>query len=103
LETGSSAEPWKALYDNTADASLRPVWQRAILTSCLHSTRATQLLHTATDYLLENNGDRLKKMLTALTTIEVAPNPIYLDEKLVPDLNLRSARHLLTLWPFQKR
>jgi hypothetical protein len=86
LETGSSAQPWKALYDNTADVSLRPVWQRAILTSSLHSTRATQLLHTATDYLLENDGDRLKKMLTALATIEVVPNPIYPDEKLAPDL-----------------
>lgn len=86
LETKSSADHWKALCDNTGDASLRPVWQRTILTSCLQSTRATQLLQAASDYLLENNGERLKKMLTALATIEVVPNPIFLDEKLTPDI-----------------
>ena len=42
LETNASPEPWKALLTNTADSSLRPVWQRSVLTSCLQSTQTTQ-------------------------------------------------------------
>jgi hypothetical protein len=86
LETKPSTDDWKALYENVGDAALRPVWQRAVLTSCLHSTRATQLLRGVADYLLENNGDRLRKMLIALATTEVLPNPIFLDEKVTPDV-----------------
>lgn len=86
LETGESADSWKALLDVTGDATLRPVWQRAILTSCLQSTRTTQLLTKLTDYLLENNSERLKKLLFAIGTIEVLPNPLFLNEQLLPDL-----------------
>ena len=86
LETKPSVDDWKALYENVGEAALRPVWQRAVLTSCLHSTRATQLLHGIADYLLDNNGDRLRKMLMAVATTEVVPNPIFLDEKLTPDV-----------------
>ncbi len=86
LETKTSAEAWKALYNDLGDAALRPVWQRAVLTSSLHSTRATQLLWLIADYLVENDGDRLRKMLIALATTEVLPNPIFLDEKLTPDV-----------------
>ena len=86
LETGASADEWKALYDRTGDAALRPVWQRAVLTSCLQSTRTTQLLSNISDYLLENDGERLKKLLLAISTIEVIPNPLFLNEKLVPGI-----------------
>ena len=55
-----------------------------------------------TDYLLENDGDRLKKMLMALATIEVVPNTIYLDEKLTPDLEPADARYWPTTWLCQK-
>lgn len=86
LETKASPDSWKALYENTGDPSLRPVWQRVILTSCLQSTRATQLLQVISDYIFDNNGDRLKKMMMALATIEVVPNPLFLDEKLTPEI-----------------
>ena len=86
LETKPSAEDWKALFENVGGADLRPVWQRAVLTSSLHSTRATQLLRGVANYLLENNGDHLRKMLMALATTEVLPNPVFLDEKLTPDI-----------------
>ena len=87
LETSPTTETWEALYENATAASLRPVWQRAILTSCLQSTRATHLLRALTDYLLEQGGERLRKMLLAIATIEVVPNPFFLDEKLTPDLD----------------
>jgi len=86
LEAKPSVEDWKALYENVGGADLRPVWQRAVLTSSLHSTRATQLLRGVANYLLENNGDHLRKMLMALATTEVLPNPVFLDEKLTPDI-----------------
>ena len=86
LESKSSVDDWKALYENLGEAALRPVWQRAVLTSGLHSTRATQLLRDVADYLLESNGDRLRKMLMALATTEVMPNPMFLDEQLTPDV-----------------
>ena len=86
LETKPSAEDWKALYGNVGGSDLRPVWQRAVLTSSLHSTRATQLLRGIANYLLENDGDHLRKILMALATTEVLPNPVFLDEELTPDI-----------------
>ena len=86
IETNASIDDWRALYENLGDAALRPVWQRAVLTACLHSTRATELLRSAAEYLRENNGERLRKMLMALATTEVMPNPMFLDEKLTPDV-----------------
>jgi hypothetical protein len=86
LETGPNADGWKALYEKTADGALRPGWQRTVLTSCLQSTRTTELLSGISDYLSENEYERLKKLLLALATIEVVPNPLFLDEKVVPGL-----------------
>lgn len=86
LETNDSADEWKTLYEKTGALALRPVWQRAILTSCIQSTRTTQLLEKLSDYLLEGEYARLKKLFLAMRTLEVTPNPIFLDEKLMPDL-----------------
>jgi hypothetical protein len=86
LEANPRADAWKALLDATGNSALRPVWQRAILTSSLQSTRTTDLLQKLTDYLLENGGERLRKLLLAMSTIEVLPNPLFLNEQLVPDL-----------------
>lgn len=83
----AAPEPWKGLYENTGDPSLRPVWQRAILTSPLQSTRATQLLQSVSAYLLDNEGARLKKTLIALTTTEVVPNLLFLDQTLTPEID----------------
>ena len=86
LETGASPEPWKALLTNTADTSLRPVWQRTVLTSCLQSTQTTLLLQKLTGDLFANDGEQLRKLLLAMTTIEVLPNPLFLNAQLTPDL-----------------
>ena len=86
LETSALLEPWKALLESTAEPSLRPIWQRMILTSCLQSTRTTLLLQKLTDYLFANDGEQLRKLLLAMTTIEVLPNPLFLNTQLMPDL-----------------
>lgn len=86
LEASGSADEWKSHYEVTGDPALRPVWQRAILTSCVQSTRTTHLLGKLSDYLLEGEHERLKKLLLAMGTLEVVPNQLFLDEKLVPDL-----------------
>lgn len=87
LETNNSADEWKTLYEETGVSTLRPVWQRAILTSCIQSIRTTQILEMLSGYLLEGKHERLKKLLLAVRTLEVIPNPLFLDEKLVPDLD----------------
>ncbi len=86
LEANTTELEWKALYEKVSDDTLRPVWQRTVLTSCLQSTRTTQLLGKLDGYLTENDNKRLKRLLIALRTIEVVPNPIFLNEKLIPDL-----------------
>jgi hypothetical protein len=86
LETDPTPDLWKSLLDGTNTEALRPVWQRAVLTSCVQSTRTTQLLQNLTKHLLENSGERLRKLLRAMGTIEVLPNPLFLNEQLTPDL-----------------
>jgi len=86
LEMSPSVDAWKSLLEKTGTAALRPVWQRTVLTSCLQSTRTTQLLGKLSEFLSENGGERLKKLLLALATLEVLPNPLFLNEKLTPDL-----------------
>lgn len=88
LETESMPEPWKALMTSVSDAKLRPVWQRTVLTSCLQSTQTTQLLQKLTDYLFANDSEQLRKLLLAMTTIEVFPNPQFLNEQLTPNLKI---------------
>ena len=87
LETNSSTDEWKHLYEKTGSSLLRPVWQRAVLTSCVQSTRTTQLLEKLSDYLVEGEYERLRRLLLAMQTLEVNPNSLFLDEKLFPDLD----------------
>ncbi|MHB1400413.1 MAG: P-loop NTPase family protein [Trichloromonadaceae bacterium] len=86
LETNSTETEWQRLYEELADASLRPVWQRAVLTSCIRSTRTTEILGKLENYLHQDNDDGLKKLLNALKTLEVVPNATFLDESTFPDL-----------------
>ncbi len=86
LETNSSPDEWKALLDVMGDTALRPVWQRAILISCVQSTLTTQLLQKLKRDLLEDDADRLRKLLLAMRTIEVLPNPFFLNQQLTPDI-----------------
>jgi hypothetical protein len=73
LETNSTETEWQQLYQEIAETSLRPVWQRAVLTSCLRSTRTTEILGKLASYLHQDNDDGLKKLLNALQTLEVVP------------------------------
>ena len=86
LETSATETEWRVLYENLAEPSLRPVWQRAVLVSCLRSTRTTSLLAKLADYLHRDNQDGLKKLLNTLKTLEVVPDQRFLSEKLLPNL-----------------
>ena len=86
LETTGSTETWKALLEKTGESSLRPVWQRAILTSCFQSTRTAELLGKLSADLMQGDGELLRRLLLAISTLEVIPNPLFLNEQLVPDL-----------------
>jgi hypothetical protein len=86
LEDGSTEEAWRLLYGSLGKSQLRPVWQRAVLVSTLRSTRTGQLLDKLQGFLSENDNENLKKLLLALQTLEVVPNPTFLDEKSFPDL-----------------
>ncbi|HEX3885376.1 MAG TPA: ATP-binding protein [Stellaceae bacterium] len=86
LETSPTADEWAALLEATADLGLRSVWQRAVLTSCVQSTRTTLLLHKLTEHLLANEGQWLQRLLLAMVTVEVIPNPLFLNAQLTPDV-----------------
>ncbi len=101
LETNSTETEWQRLYEDLADANLRPVWQRAVLTSCLRSTRTTDILSKLSNYLHQNNDDGLKKLLNALKTLEVVPNATFLNEATFPDLEPEERVNFAhaTAWP----
>ncbi len=86
LESDEDAGDWRELFDSVNRESLRPVWQRSLLTSCLRSTRSTGILNKLSELLAENDHAVLKKLLNALQTLEVVPNTSFLDEKALPDL-----------------
>lgn len=101
LENYATEAQWQRLYEHLSDATLRPVWQRAVLTSCLRSTRTTEILGRLSGYLHRDNDDGLKKLLNALQTLEVVPNPRFLDETLLPDLepDVRARLAHAAAWP----
>lgn len=87
LETSSDEVDWRGLYEDLAAQTLRPVWQRAVLTSCLRSTRATEILGRLSDYLHADDDACLKRLLSALGTLEVIPNTLFLEEAITPGLS----------------
>lgn len=88
LEGDLTGEDWQALLADVEAPSLRPVWYRAIATAPLHSTRTVALLDRVESYLLGNDAAVLRKLLLALRTIEVVPNPLFLDAEQIPDLSM---------------
>lgn len=86
LETSVTTDDWEELYNSTGSDALRPVWQRAVLTSPLQSARATELLSRVSAFLLADDGSRLQRLLTAVRTSEVMPNPAFLDEARTPKI-----------------
>jgi NACHT domain len=106
LETETSTQPWERLILDTASADLRPVWQRAVLLSCLQSTRTTALLDTLTPYLTAEDAQVLRKLMLALRTIEVVPNRQFLNEAQTPHVDAAdrpkyanlTAKPRITIW-----
>lgn len=88
LEKDASGEDWKQLLAELEAADLRPVWHRAILTAPLHSTLTGTLLERIEPFLLTDGAAVLKRMLTALRTLEVVPNPLFLDAEQVPGISM---------------
>ena len=101
LETEQSDVAWRDLYSDFGQDDLRPIWQRTLLTSCLRSTRSTHVLNKLAAFFAENDHDVLRKLLNALQTLEVVPNPTFLDEKALPDLEPeeRVKYAQLAAWP----
>lgn len=87
LETNGTIERWEALYNMTGSDSLRSVWRRAVITAPLHSVRATELLGRLAEFLQDGDGSRLRRLILAVRTSEVVPNPLFLDETLTPHVD----------------
>lgn len=87
LETEPNSQAWERLIAETAAPELRPVWQRAVLLSCLQSTRTTALLNSLTPYLVAEDAEALRKLILALRTIEVVPNRQFLNEVETPHVD----------------
>lgn len=87
LETNNDEVDWQALYEDLSAPALRPVWQRSVLTSCLRTTRATEILARLSNYLHANDDTCLKRLLSALCTLEVVPNALFLEEEITPGLS----------------
>ena len=102
LETNATIDGWgEALYEVTGSANLRSVWQRAVITAPLHSVRATELLRRLSAFLQANEGAPLRRLVTAVRTSEVVPNPFFLDEALTPHVKFadRAKLAMLTAQP----
>lgn len=101
LETNATEAEWQSLYEDLADPSLRPVWQRAVLTSCLRTTRTKEALTKLSAYLRRDENEGLKKLLNALRTLEVLPNSTFLDETTFPNLDPEERVQFAhaTAWP----
>ncbi len=87
LETEPTSEAWEHLIVQTVAADFRPVWQRAVLLSCLQSTRTTALLDSLAPHLLAKEAQWLRKLMLALRTIEVVPNRQFLNATLTPNVD----------------
>lgn len=87
LESETTSDAWERLIAEMAAPELRPVWQRAVLLSCLQSTRTTALLNTLMVYLVADDAQALHKLMLALRTIEVVPNRQFLNEAETPHVD----------------
>lgn len=88
LESDLTSDDWQGLLADLDAPSLRPVWYRAVATAPLHSTQTVALLNRVETYLLANDAAVLRKLLLALRTIEVVPNPVFFDAEQIPDVSM---------------
>ncbi|MFN3233159.1 MAG: hypothetical protein ACE363_13535 [Alphaproteobacteria bacterium] len=86
LEGDGGADAWSALLSKVSNDNLRPLWRRCVITAPVHSVRSTALLEGLTDVLTDDDFSNLKSLITGMRTVEVVPNPVFLDESILPDL-----------------
>lgn len=84
LERASTHSEWAALLEVISADGLQPRWRRAVLAAPLLSTQASTLLRKIEPLLFGEGQALLNELMAALRTIEVDPNPIYLNMP-VPD------------------
>ncbi|MBP3124748.1 ATP-binding protein [Thalassospira sp. ER-Se-21-Dark] len=84
IERYSDHEEWGKLLNAVSSSELQPRWRRAVLSSPLLSTRAPSLLIKSKPILLDSSQVLLNELMSALRTIEVDPNPRYLNFPLLP-------------------
>ena len=77
LETTGSTETWKTLLEKTGESSLRPVWQRAILTSCFQSTRTAELLSKLSADLMQGGWRTASKAIARHQHARSHPQPAF--------------------------
>lgn len=96
LEHDRSGVSWLHLLASVQQNDLRPVWHRSILTAPLHSTRTIDLLSGLSAQLFALENGLLQKLLTALQTIEVVPNPMFLENDALDldyEMRVKLAQH----------
>ncbi len=100
IERYSDHEEWGKLLNTVSSTELQPRWRRAVLSSPLLSARAPSLLMKSKPILWDDSQVLLNELMSALRTIEVDPNPFYLNFPLQPgyteaDLVRMSQSHAL--------
>ena len=86
LEFEADQIEWRLLFESVDDTTVRPVWQRSLLTSCLRSTRSAEILPKLATYLSEDDHSVFRKLINALQTLEVVPDARFMDAKTFPDI-----------------
>jgi len=79
LETNDLTSWEKLIKEIEQNKELAPKWRQAFLTSVLISTKIEELLNKIEPFLLINEGERLRDLLTILRTIEINPDPIWIE------------------------
>ncbi|MHA7062879.1 hypothetical protein [Azospirillum argentinense] len=87
LERSPDAAEWQTLLDTLSAPPLEPRWRRTALLAPLRSTRVAELLTRVEPALLANDAALLQELMVALRTVEVVPNPLYLDAEVTPGID----------------
>lgn len=87
IERNDNPAEWENLLSLFGDGTMQPRWERAVLTAPLLSTRASELLVRMQRLLWAEDHKFLNQLILSIRTVEVDPNPRYLDSSLFPDLS----------------
>lgn len=86
IERSDGPVEWGNLLTLFGDETMQPRWKRAVLTAPLLSTRASELLTRMERMLWEEDHKLLNDLILSIRTVEVDPNPLYLESTLFADL-----------------